>query len=69
MTNEIALIIINEYENLCEWDIIFTKWVNGVNKTSIKWISQNHAAYMLLYYVLFFMAIKDGTGLYGLMQI
>ena len=53
-SNEVAAIIIDEYEDPCERDIVLTERVNGINGTSMKRISQNHAAYMSLHYVLLF---------------
>lgn len=53
-SNEVGAIIIDEYGNPCERDIVLTERVNGVNGTSMKRISQNHAAYMPLHYVLLF---------------
>ena len=53
-SNEIATIIINEYDNPCKRDIILTERVNSVDGTSMKRISQNHTAYMPLHYILLF---------------
>ena len=53
-SNEVAAIIIDEYGDPCERDIVLTERVNGANGTSMKRISQNHAAYMPLHYVLLF---------------
>lgn len=53
-SNEVAAIIIDEYDKPCERDIFLTERVNGINGTSMKRISQNHAAYMPLHYVLLF---------------
>lgn len=55
ISNEVVVIIIDKYGNLCELDIVFTKRINGVNETSMKWISQNYATYMPLHYVLLFL--------------
>ncbi len=53
-SNEAAATIIDEYDDLCELNIVFTEPVNRVNGMSMKQISQNHIAYMLLQYLLLF---------------
>lgn len=39
ISNKVVIIIINEYSNLYEQDIVFTKWVNRINEILMKCIN------------------------------
>src|SRR5438876_6104107 len=55
-SDEVALIIVDEYGEPCSCDIILTYH----DSTSLFRIDPNHAAYMLLHYVLFFLHGEAG---------
>jgi hypothetical protein len=53
-TEVAAIIINNEYDLPCERDIVLTERRDGTEQSYLRRISQNHAAYMPLHYVLLF---------------
>ena len=54
ISNQIADIIVDEYGEPCHRNIVLMKRQSGMENTCMKHINQNHAAYMLLHYVLLF---------------
>ena len=53
-SNQIANIIIDEYEEPCHCDIILMERQSGMENMCMKRINQNHTAYMPLHYILLF---------------
>jgi hypothetical protein len=53
-SDEIAVIILSEYDLSCDRDILLTKRRDELEQSFMRRINQNHAAYMSLHYVLSF---------------